>query len=114
MASRKIKQVPNEAYEAERTTEFTLPDGTVVRRGDALKVRGDGGSWKLSYVWRGQPVLYGGDPGYGHLRSFRIERLSIPKKRHHRNLSEAHKELLRQRLATMRQAKQGILEEASK
>lgn len=113
MASRKVKQVANEAYLEKRADEFTLPDGTVVRRGDPLAVKGESGSWKLSYVWNGEPVLYGGDPGYGHLRSFRIERLSIPKKRHKRNLSDAHKELLRARLASMREAKQGALEEAT-
>lgn len=105
MAQRKVRQALNEDYLAERTETLELPDGTLLQRGDEVAVRGERGKYRLSYCYRGEPVLYGGEPGYGQLRTFRVDRLSKPKIKHRRNLSEEHKQALRDRLAEMREAK---------
>lgn len=105
MTTRKVRQVCDQQYLEQRSETLELPDGTTFQRGDEIAVRGARGTWKLSYCFRGEPVLYGGEPGYGHLRSFPIARLSAPRKKHRRNLSEAHKQALRDRLAEMREAK---------
>jgi hypothetical protein len=105
---RRVKEMVSEAYLAERSETFTLPDGTVLSKGDELKVRGQSGNWRFSYAYKNEPILYGGDLGYGHLRSFRVERLYIPKKKTKRNLSESHRQMLRERAEKMRQAKRSV------
>lgn len=102
---RQVKLSTNVAMLERRTEEFTLPDGTVIRRGDAVSVRGVAGQWRLSYVWDGQPVFYGGEIGYGHLRSFRVELLGQPKVRRKRNLTDEQRQALRDRMAQVRSSR---------
>ena len=98
----KRKEVKNLEYFNERSDSFTLDDGVVINRGDAVAVAGVSGTWRLSYVFKNQPVLYGGDLGYGELRSFAVSRLSIPKKKFTRNYTDEQRRAMAERMATAR------------
>ena len=104
-AKRKMKLVANAEFEALRQESFTLPDGTTISRGDAVSVAGENGVWRLSYVFNGQPVLYGGELGHGQLRSFKVERLGVVKAKVRRNLSDEQRQALRDRMEKVRQAR---------
>ena len=104
-ANRKMKLVANAEFEALRQETFTLPDGTMISRGDAVNVAGDNGVWRLSYVFNGQPVLDGGELGHGQLRSFKVDRLGVVKAKVRRNLSDEQRQALRDRMDKVRQAR---------
>jgi hypothetical protein len=98
----KRKEVKNEEYFSERSDSFTLPNGKIINRGDAVAVAGVSGTWRLSYVYKNQPVLYGGDLGYGELRSFAVDRLGVPRKKFTRNYTDEQRAEMSKRMAEVR------------
>jgi len=97
-----MKNKTNVVYLSERSTTFTFQNGHTINRGDAVAVADTKGTWRLSYVYRNQPVLYGGELGYGELRSFAVERLSIPKKKITRNFTEQQRQAMAERMDQVR------------